>query len=318
MENIKISIVIPAYNREELIQDAIKSCINQTKKIDDIVIIDNHSTDNTFLIAKKYALLHKNIRVFRNKKNIGMVNNWNRGVKLAKGNYISILHSDDLIPENWCHIVKFFIEKNLTKNIGLYFGILSCCKIRKNKIKITSKIKPFAKDKFLPKQKSLEKLWSNFYGNPNASAAIIYQGRIFQKIGFFDPANKTEADQEFHIRTLSRFNSFFIAKNLVFYRRHSYQAFDKTKRRETDLDSANRLIRSISIQKRNLCDINLIKYSYCGILFYIIKFFLKCRYREMTLVLKKIDGIFNLKTISAFPRFLVMLFQRRFFSKYSN
>lgn len=317
MENIKISIVVPAYNREELIQDAIKSCINQTKKIDDIVIIDNHSNDHTFLIAKKYALLYKNIRVFRNKKNIGMVNNWNRGIKLAKENYVSILHSDDLLPKNWCHIVKSFIERNYQKNIGLYFGTLSCCKIKK-KIKITSKIKPFAENEFLPKQKSLEKLWSNFYGNPNASAAVIYKREIFQKIGFFDPANKTEADQEFHIRTLNRFNSFYIAKNLVFYRRHSHQAFDKTKRRETDLDSAIRLIRSISIQKRNLYDINLIKYSYCGILFYIIKFFLKCRYRAITLVLKNIDGIFNLKTISVFPRFLVRLFQRRFLSRYLN
>ena len=130
MEHVKISVVIPAYNREALIRDTIESALDQTEKIDEIIVIDNDSSDRTFQIAQSYAVTHSNVKVFKNEKNVGMMENWNRGIRKTTGDYISLLHSDDIIPKNWCATVKSAIAKNEGKNIGLFFGIYACFECR--------------------------------------------------------------------------------------------------------------------------------------------------------------------------------------------
>ena len=49
---IKISVIIPTFNREDFIENAIKSVLRQTYKVDEIIVIDNLSTDNTLVLIK--------------------------------------------------------------------------------------------------------------------------------------------------------------------------------------------------------------------------------------------------------------------------
>jgi len=89
-----ISIVMPAYNSEKYIRNSIKSVINQTYKNWELIIIDDYSTDNTVSIIEEFQ--NKNIHLIKNKKNSGAAISRNKGIKLAKGNYIAFLDSDDL------------------------------------------------------------------------------------------------------------------------------------------------------------------------------------------------------------------------------
>lgn len=106
MEQELVSIVIPVYNREDFIRDALDSAINQTYKNIEIVVVDNCSTDGTWKILENYAKRDKRILIFRNDENIGPVNNWIECFKKARGNYIKILWSDD-----WMSLE--FVEKAL-------------------------------------------------------------------------------------------------------------------------------------------------------------------------------------------------------------
>lgn len=99
-----VSIVIPVYNREDLVKEAIESALAQTYDNVEIVIVDNCSTDNTWGVISSYS--SKKIRAFKNETNIGPVLNWKRGVELSKGEYVKLLFSDDLISNN-------FIEESL-------------------------------------------------------------------------------------------------------------------------------------------------------------------------------------------------------------
>jgi glycosyltransferase involved in cell wall biosynthesis len=113
----KVSIVIPVYNREELVKKAIESAINQTYQNIEIIIIDNNSNDKTYDVVKSYELNNKQIKVFKNDENIGPVNNWIEGIKKASGEYIKILFSDDWISGD-------YIEKTVIhfdENVGLIF-----------------------------------------------------------------------------------------------------------------------------------------------------------------------------------------------------
>lgn len=97
----KVSIIIPTYNREKIIEETLVSAINQDYNDYEIVITDNCSTDKTYDILKEYEKKYKNIRVYQNSKNLGPVRNWKKAIELAKGKYIKILWSDDQISEDF-------------------------------------------------------------------------------------------------------------------------------------------------------------------------------------------------------------------------
>lgn len=94
-----ISIVMPAYNCEKYIEDAIKSVMNQTYKNWELIVLDDGSKDNTVNIINGLAAQDKRIKFYQNEKNQGVSVTRNRGISLAKGEWIAFLDSDDMWQE---------------------------------------------------------------------------------------------------------------------------------------------------------------------------------------------------------------------------
>jgi glycosyltransferase involved in cell wall biosynthesis len=89
------SIVIPTYNGAPFIARTIQSVLQQTRKADEIIISDDHSTDKTLDICLPYQ---DKIKISINPQGpSGFVNAWNLAIAKAHGNYISILHQDDIL-----------------------------------------------------------------------------------------------------------------------------------------------------------------------------------------------------------------------------
>jgi glycosyltransferase involved in cell wall biosynthesis len=101
LEKNLVSILIPVYNRKDLLAETVRSALAQTYNNIEIVIVDNCSTDGTWELVKKLAAANSNIVIFQNKENIGPVKNWKKCVEHANGDYSKILFSDDLISENY-------------------------------------------------------------------------------------------------------------------------------------------------------------------------------------------------------------------------
>jgi len=91
-----VSCIITNYNNSEYITKAINSIKKQSYQNIEIIVIDDNSTDNSLKILSK---IH-NIKVYVNKKNIGLFLTRNKAIKLAKGKYISFMDSDDIIDLN--------------------------------------------------------------------------------------------------------------------------------------------------------------------------------------------------------------------------
>ena len=89
----KITVFIPAYNREQYIGDAIDSILAQTFTNYEILLIDDGSTDGTVGIMRSYA--DPRLRIIRNEKNLGIPKTRNKGIAHARGEYIAMLDSDD-------------------------------------------------------------------------------------------------------------------------------------------------------------------------------------------------------------------------------
>ncbi|MCL6631795.1 MAG: glycosyltransferase [Alicyclobacillus herbarius] len=92
----KISVIVPMYNVEEYIQITIRELLQQSYKNVEYIFVDDGSTDSTYTIASDIAIQHPNIRVIR-QKNKGPGAARNLGLKLATGDYICFVDSDDLL-----------------------------------------------------------------------------------------------------------------------------------------------------------------------------------------------------------------------------
>ena len=93
---MKVSVVIPAYNRAHCIQNAINSVIAQTYPPKEIIIVDDGSTDNLQEIIDSYSA--SQLRLVKHQTNKGASQARNTGIEQAKGDYIAFLDSDD----TWC------------------------------------------------------------------------------------------------------------------------------------------------------------------------------------------------------------------------
>ena len=93
MNSVFFSVIIPTYNRCDLLKRAINSVLAQSFKKFEIIIIDNYSTDKTHKIVKNFK--KKNIK-YKKIRNRGIIaKSRNVGMKLAKGEWIAFLDSDD-------------------------------------------------------------------------------------------------------------------------------------------------------------------------------------------------------------------------------
>ena len=102
----KISIGIPVYNGEELIEKTLNSILKQTYQDFEVIISDNASTDSTQDICKNYVKIDKRIKYHRQPKNMGPYWNFNYVLEQALGEYFTWFAIDDLHTET-------FLEKNL-------------------------------------------------------------------------------------------------------------------------------------------------------------------------------------------------------------
>src|SRR5689334_17359944 len=100
MENLpKISVLIPTYNYAHYLDETIQSVLNQSFKDFELIIVDNHSTDNTEEVVSKY-LADERVSYHKNEKNLGLVGNWNMCLTYPKAEYIKFICADDMIhPE---------------------------------------------------------------------------------------------------------------------------------------------------------------------------------------------------------------------------
>ena len=92
----KISVIIPVYNVEKYLEDCLESVIKQNYKNLEIILINDGSLDNSLKICEKYKKKDDRIIII-NKKNEGVSSARNTGLKIAKGEYISFIDSDDFL-----------------------------------------------------------------------------------------------------------------------------------------------------------------------------------------------------------------------------
>lgn len=105
---MKISVVMSAYNAEKYLREAMDSILAQTYGDFELIVIDDKSTDATGQILKEYAQRDPRVVVLENQENMGLTKSLNKGLAVAKGEYIARMDADDIsVPDRFAKQVDF-------------------------------------------------------------------------------------------------------------------------------------------------------------------------------------------------------------------
>lgn len=223
---MKISCIIPTYNYGHLLEEAVQSIFNQSYKAHEIIILDDDSKDNTSEIAKDLQGKCSYLRYVKNKKNIGLVSNFNKGVLLATGDYICILGADDVLHQDYFHKVYDVINEDSSFSIvysdfllfgdnaeNIYNEYDSRLKIDNKKYLIS--FPDFNDSKFT-------EMFNSGINLINTSS--IYKKELFSKIGGYRDLYVAgiPEDYDFFKRSIELgYKAFHISEPLLNYRQHS-------------------------------------------------------------------------------------------------
>ena len=184
----KVSIITITYNSEKTLNDTIDSIISQTYDNIEYIIIDGGSSDKTINIVNSYT---NKISKFISEKDHGIYDAMNKGLKLATGNIVGILNSDDVYYDNT--IIEKIVEKFKKENVESVYGDLYYVEEENlNKVARCWKSSVFKKNSFA-------KGW-----HPPHPTFFVKK-EIYNIYGYFDLNMKVSADFELMLRFLERY-----------------------------------------------------------------------------------------------------------------
>lgn len=247
-----VSVLMPVYNSEKYLEEAIESILNQTYKNFELIIVDDLSTDNSWNIINKYARKYRKIKSIRVKKWLSIGAMRNKLLSLAKGKYIVWMDSDDISVKTRIEDQVNFMEEN--KEVVTCGGYLEY--IDENGK--TSHIRKYPLD-----DKSLRK--RIFLLAPVSTGTSIIRTSIYKKVGKFDPycIGAEDLDMNFRLGLAGKFAN--LDKLLLLYRRHKYSSTT------TDIFNLKRYNIKIRLQYLNCNEYNVGIYKYIHIsLFYLL------------------------------------------------
>lgn len=211
----KVSVCIPTYNGAKYLAEAIASVLNQTLTDFELIIVDDCSTDGTEAVARSFT--DERIKHFKNPVRLGLVGNWNRCVELARGQYVSVFHHDDvMMPENLEEKVQL-LDKNPT--VGMVHSNVHQIGAGGELISECWYFKPEPEDEGV--HEGLEYLRRLLTGvNIVCCPGVVVRREIFETLAGFDGRLPFTADWEMWMRIAAFHDVGYLVKALVRYRRH--------------------------------------------------------------------------------------------------
>jgi glycosyltransferase involved in cell wall biosynthesis len=203
--NDLISVVIPVYNRKEVLQRAVNSVLNQTYHKIEIIIVDDSSFDDIRQVVNRIFGDHPKIRCIRHEKNLGAQAARNSGIKAAKGEWIAFLDSDDeYLPNS--------IEVRLNKASATEVSVVhsDCIIVKKKKV-------GYQRDIF-----GVPPIEGDVYEYLLRGPAPVYPSLIMKKhalaeIGFLDENIMAYQEWDTAIRLAEKYNFAFVSEPTFIY-----------------------------------------------------------------------------------------------------
>lgn len=217
--NPLVSIIMPAFNHELYVGEALQSIGNQTYHNTELIVIDDGSTDRTAEIIRAYIEKNggRNIR-FISKPNEGVCRTLNAGLAMATGDYIAFIASDDVwLPERLARQLEF-MENN--REIGMVFADVWFLDGTRRTNSRWSDYKPALRGLFT-NGIAVDNLYTRLLTQPLVPAlTVLIRRRVLLDVGFFDESLIYE-DHDLWLRIAMKYPLGYIDSPLACYRLHA-------------------------------------------------------------------------------------------------
>ncbi|MGD0939356.1 MAG: glycosyltransferase family A protein [Terracidiphilus sp.] len=201
---MRISVIIPAYNAERYIAEAIESCLSQTYAPHEIIVVDDRSSDRTAEIAESFA---PRVRVIRLAENVGVATARNQGIQASTGDWLAFLDADDYFLPEKLELQRRCAQQN-ARAVLIYTGF-----------RIIAVDGSESGGQFIPPGELLPMLR---YRNRMNASSVIMRRDAFDSVEGFDPSLRIAQDWDMWLRVAARFSVELFAavpEPLVVYRR---------------------------------------------------------------------------------------------------
>lgn len=213
-----ITVAIPAYNGSAFIEEAVNSVLNQTYRVEGIIIIDDYSTDST--VEKAREVIRNNsdrkINLVLNERNIGYQANWNKCIELCTSRYLIILHQDDMLRSFSCERLISFLKEN--PELALAGGREEICNVSGRPPNRRHPVKP---DRIFERGRIFEFVTEESSYIPCSS--VMFDLDKIRQVGGFD-IDVSATDELYWPRVLTKFPIAILGAALILRRSHPEQA----------------------------------------------------------------------------------------------
>lgn len=199
----KISVVIPAFNAQRWIEEAVKSALEQSLPPFEVIVVDDGSTDDTVGILEKFGARIKLIR----QSNRGPGSARNEGMKNARGEWIAFLDADDKWLSSKLERVMQFAKQNLDVVLFSHDAFV---------IDAQGKIVGVYTYQKLPSERQALSL---IFRNTVMTSSVVMRCAVVNDVGLFKEDLNVSEDWDYWIRIAEKHRLFHINERLVMYRR---------------------------------------------------------------------------------------------------
>jgi glycosyltransferase involved in cell wall biosynthesis len=208
-----VSICIPTYNSSIFLQHTLNSVLSQSYENIEVILCDDASTDNTIEIIESYQ--DYRIKLFRNPKNLGVAENWNRCISLANGDFIKMMGADDTLYPDCMKEQAAIFQKDIHQEISLVISSRDIIS-PENKVIMNRKF-PFFTGKISSKRAIRINFWfgTNVIGEPVSG---LFRSDFVKNGGRYSSDNLYLIDLDFWCKILQSGNLYVINKPLSAFR----------------------------------------------------------------------------------------------------
>lgn len=233
MDGPRVSILLPTYNRANLLEECINSVLKQDFINWELIILDDCSSDNTYNICKKFVDAYNNIYYNRNDIRRGLPGNRNIGINLSKGELVFFIEDDLLLNYSCLRIlVETFDSLRISKKVGGVAPRLILIDQSAKKLRIVSDTNQISKTPFIFNRFTGE-IHNNYSIKINGvvetftiHACSLYEKKLLENVGGYAERSykgnykREESDLNFRIKT--RGYRFYFQSDAVAYHKKTY------------------------------------------------------------------------------------------------
>jgi len=198
--NPDVSIIITNYNYSRYLPRAVRSCLSQRGIECEVIVVDDKSTDKSLEVMYPFD---QEVKIIKNKKNLGVAASANKGFKTAKGQFVIRVDADDYVSADMCYFLKKYLESNHDA------FCVSCDYILVDNYENVLERKYAEKD--------------------NISCGIMYRRDLLMEFGAYDPVMRHKEEENLRKRLGEFYNIHHLKIPFYRYRMHN---LNKTKEPE--------------------------------------------------------------------------------------